>query len=171
VIGALTRGLLFLSSYVPVFLIFSILGWNSYGYWSLVPSVVGVLGVIGILVARQWVRTTAAIPITVDSVQRKDAEALAYLVTYVLPFLDLKLEELSKVASLIILFATLAVIYINADMLHVNPTLSLLGWHIFEVGTPAGRSHMVITRRRRVLKGEVLDTITLADAIQWEKSG
>ena len=169
-IGALTRSLLFLSSYVPVFFIFSVLGWKTYGFWALVPAGVGLVGALGIVVVRLWVRTTAPISFPVSAVQRKDAEALAYLVTYVLPFLNVKPDDPSSVASLVILFVTLAAVYINADMLHINPTLNLLGWHVFEVDTPGGTSHTVSTRRRRILRGDTLTVITLADGIQWAGS-
>ena len=169
-ISAFLRTLLFISSYFPVLVIFTILGWPDYGYLAVVPLAVGVVGVAGIVSVGRWVKSTSPLRMPIATVHRRDAEALAYLVTYVLPFLDLNLADPGKVASLAILFVTLAVIYVNADMLHINPTLNLLGWHVYEVETPEGRSHLVISRRKRILKGDELYTVTLADGIQWERS-
>jgi hypothetical protein len=170
-IGGGARGLMFLSSYLPEFLIFTLLTWGPYGYWALAPLVAGIAGIGGILIVLWWVGSTAPITVSVARVHRKDAEALAYLVTYVLPFLSLDLSEPTRAISFVILFSTLAIVYINADMLNINPTLNLLGWHVFELETPEGHSHSVITRRRRLLPGDRLSVITIADGIQWEGSG
>ena len=169
-IGGFAKGLLFLSSFLPAFLIFTLLNWAKYGPWALLPLLAGFVGILGLLAVLAWVRTTVPIPLLVKSVHRKDAEALAYLVTYVLPFLSVNFSDLTSLAGFFVLFVTLAIIYISADMLHVNPTLSLLGWHVYEVETSAGYSHTVITRRRRLLPADTLSVIPITDEIDWEES-
>jgi len=167
-ISTVNKALLFLSSYLPVFVIFTLLAWTSYGPWALLSLLAGVLGIIGVLAAFWWARSTEPEGVTVASVERKDTEALAYLVTYVLPFLDVDLSDSVKILGFVILFVTLATVYINADMLHINPTLNLLGWHVFEVQTPAGSPRTVLTHRRRLLKGDTLKTVRIADNISVE---
>jgi hypothetical protein len=161
------RTLLFLSSYLPVFLVFTILAWPVYGYPAIAPTVAGLAGVFGIALARWYAKTNQPQNLVVGTVARKDQEALAYLVTYVLPFLDLKLTEPGWIASMVILFIAVLAIFVNAGMIHINPTLSILGYHVFEVTTPQGTPHIVIVRRRHLARGEKLRVAQLAEDVEW----
>jgi hypothetical protein len=169
-ISGFAKLLLFLSSFLPEFVIFTILYWTKYGYWAVVPTIAGLAGLVGLISVLIWVRSTAPITIDIKSVHRRDEEVVAYLVLYVLPFLSLNLSDPASTISFVILFVTLATVYVTADMIHVNPTLNLLGWHVFEAETSAGSSHTVITRRHRLTPNGKLSVIAIADGIDWEGS-
>ena len=65
-------------------------------------------------------------PTTVEttSVQPKSGEVMSYVVTYLIPFLDFDLGKTEDMVALLILLVVLAVIYINSNMVTVNPVLS-----------------------------------------------
>jgi hypothetical protein len=86
--------------------------------------------------------------IEVVQVRRRDGEAMSYIVTYLLPFLAVPFGNFEQAVSMGIFFLVLAVLYVNSDMIHINPMLNLLGFHIYEIELKNGEIHSIITRRR-----------------------
>jgi hypothetical protein len=128
-----TRILLFLSSYAPLF---GILAFKAYpGSMELVYGLTGVAitsPIILLLYVTQWLPSIEEMPITATEVTPMDGEAVSYFVFYLFPFLDVSLDTLSKAAPMVILLAVMLVIYVNSNMMYVNPMLNLFGFHFFE---------------------------------------
>jgi hypothetical protein len=74
--------------------------------------------------------------IRVDSVTSRDGDAMSYIVTYLLPFLAVKLNDVIDVGSLGIVLLVIAVLYVNSNMIYTNPVLNIAGYHIFETTMP-----------------------------------
>jgi hypothetical protein len=106
-------------------------------------------------------------PETVASVNRRDGEAMSYIVSYLLPFIALPSGTLADGISLGIFLLVLGVLYINSDMLHINPMLNLGGWHIYEITISNGETRTLIARQR-VRKGAAIKTIRVTDDILLE---
>ena len=68
---------------------------------------------------------------------------------------------------MIFLFA-LCVVYINSNMVYLNPMLNLLGFRLYEVTLRDGGEHFLLTRRR-VVRGETLSAIKVGEDILMEK--
>ncbi len=117
----LCRSVLFLSGYSPLFIIFTIQYYAKYKLWALLPLMVGAIGVIGLIVFLRWVRSGAPRPLHVESVQRKDAEVIAYIFAYVFPFLNLNVEDTANAVSLVIFFLVLMILNVSSNMIHINP--------------------------------------------------
>ena len=101
--------------------------------------------------------------------QRRDGEAMSYIVTYIIPFLALPADDRDKGAALVVFFVTLAVIYVNSQMIHINPMLNLAGFHLYEVATEDGSDSYIISRRR-IRRGATVKVVSLTDDIYFEKS-
>lgn len=93
------------------------------------------------------------------SVNRKDADNLAYVVTYIFPFLDIK--EL----SLLFLFIVIAVIYISSNMIYTNPVLNLLGYRIYEVTDEDGKIVSLISKRHYIPTKDIILAASISDYI------
>ncbi len=79
--------------------------------------------------------------------ERNDKEVLAFLVTYLLPFLSGEKmgfggEWLTSVYVLLIIFLVIA----HAGAFHFNPVMGLLGYHFYAVKDTAGVSHLLISK-------------------------
>jgi len=166
-IGA--RILLFVSSYFPLLIIFTIQNLNSHFYWALGLASLGVLSLIGLALFIHFVNTSSPRIQEVTFVQRKDTEVMAYIVTYIFPFLGLNFGDLNNIISLGIFFLILGVIYVNSNMISINPTLNLLGYHLYEIETQGGTIHTIISRRRRISKGDKLSVVVIGDDIMMER--
>ncbi len=164
----ITRLLLFLSSYFPLSLIFFILFIAKHRWVSLSILLVGLISVGGMAAYLQQVNRIAPIQVKVVGIKRCDAEAISYIVSYVIPFLAAPFSRWEQGIALSIFFLVLGVLYINSNMIHINPMLNLIGYHIYETTLDDSSVYSLITRRR-IKRGEVLRVNTVAENIYLEK--
>jgi hypothetical protein len=160
--------LLFLSSYFPLTLIFAVqLYWKNKPGLALLSLGIGALGVIGIAIYLCAVKKLNPVSISIVSRTRRDAEAMSYIVTYLLPFIVLPSSNPGDSIGLGIFLIMLCVLYVNSGMIHINPTLNLAGWHIYDVTLDSGESCTLLTRCR-VRKGRQIAVVDINDGIYLE---
>jgi hypothetical protein len=106
--------------------------------------------------------------VTVAAFQKRDAEAMAYIVTYVIPFLAIPFSDWRQSTSFAIFFGVLGILYINSNMIYINPMLNLCGYHLYEVTRDDGSVHSLITRRR-IHHGVTVTAVRADDDILVEK--
>lgn len=98
--------------------------------------------------------------------ERNDKEMLAFLVTYLLPFLSTEKmgfagDWLTGAYILLIIFLVIA----HAGAFHFNPVMGLLGFHFYSVKNEDGVSHLLISRPELRRPGQELHTVKLAHNI------
>jgi hypothetical protein len=109
------------------------------------------------LVLVLWAKSDEKGPrLAVAHARPQDGEVLAYIATYLIPFLGLDLSKRDDVVVLCGFLLVLMVVYINSSMLFVNPLLSIAGYHSFDVEDPDGHSYTLIARRRDLEPGVAL---------------
>lgn len=166
--NALTRLLLFLSSYFPLSLIFFFVLFSEHRYVAGGILICGVVGLLWMLLYLRMVQHLSGIQVRVAGLQRRDAEAMAYIVTYIIPFLAIPFGGWKEGMALSIFFVVIGILYVNSNMIHVNPMLNLFGYHLYEVTLEDGDVHSLITRRR-IRHRETLTAVRLGDEILLEK--
>lgn len=60
-------------------------------------------------------------------------ETLNYILTYLIAFLSLKLNDPKDIISVLILLFIIGIIYVNSNLLYINPFLQLLNYSIYEL--------------------------------------
>ena len=128
---------------------------------------IGVIGLIGIIVYLGFAHRLNTMKVKVESVLRRDGEAMSYIVTYLLPFIALPSGNAASCISLGVFLAVLVVLYMNSDMMHINPMLNLIGYHIYEITLQDGETRALISRRR-ARKGREANVIHMSDDIFLE---
>jgi hypothetical protein len=164
-----TRLLLFLSSYFPLALIFFVLFIGSHRDAAIATLSLGVIGLFGMYLYLRMASRLAPIQVKVVALQRLDAEAMSYIVTYVIPFVAIPFGAWQQGVALVIFFVVLGILYVNSNMIHINPMLNLAGYHLFEVSLDDGSTRALITRRRRINRDAVLAVVKLGDDILLDK--
>ena len=148
----MTRFALFLSSYVPLFLMLALRFtelWLVVGCLAL--AIVGaVLGVWILYPSAERSRGT----ITVDTVSDAGDQATTYLVSYLLPFFAVEQPTIREVAAYAVFLLVVGLVYTRSDMRQVNPFLYLLGRRVTKVVTTEKREVYAVSRRR-VLRGDL----------------
>jgi hypothetical protein len=164
--------LLFFSSYLPMWPILVVLYWGRIGCLIAIPIAAIVVGAAGILGVRRWVRTTAPTKFTIKSADRRDSDSVAYIVTYIAPFLTIVAATPQEVLGVALLFVVTMLVYVSSDMIYVNPTLTLAGVRMFAIETEEGPKITLLTSSTELMKkGDPITAVGMTDAIYWEKPG
>jgi hypothetical protein len=166
--SVITRLLLFLSSYFPLSLIFFVVLVQEHRYVAIVILTVGAAGLLWMLQYLRKAQTISAIHLNIAAFHRRDTEAMAYIVTYIIPFLVIPLHGWKEGIALSIFFVVLGILYVNSNMIHINPMLNLLGYHLYEITTEDGGVHSLLSRRSIRHRGTIA-AVKLQDDIFLEK--
>ncbi len=163
-----TRFLLFVSSYFPMaFMFFWVLVFKH--RWAAI--IILSFAVFGLIVLKVWLKIAnelAPTSVEVTQIQRKDADTVSYIATYVLPFLTIPFSDLQQTLILTTFFFMVGILYMNSNMIHINPMLNLTGYHIYEMILSDGRTCSIISKNT-VKRGAELSVIAVGDDLYLEK--
>lgn len=84
--------------------------------------------------------------VNIKAAKNVDKEVLAFLITYALPLVS-RHEAIGPWAFWAFIGMVAAVLY-QAELVHVNPLLGMLGYRFFEVEGDDGRASLLVTRFR-----------------------
>lgn len=110
----------------------------------------GTLGVAGFADAIRLVRAgRRKAPKTVSFVGVRDSgdQVAAYLATYLLPLLAAPAPAAGDLVGYGIYAVVVAVITVRSDLIHINPTVYVLGWKIATVTRQDGREQYVVCKK------------------------
>lgn len=146
----LARTVLFVSSYAPLLVLFALLESFGSGYPTYICLGLAAASVVLLVVIWLTIKTTFGADFeTFDGARSRDADVMAYVVSYVVPFAAATDDAGSTRAALAVFAALIAVLYIRSSVFYVHPLLLLVGIHVYEAsngGTPV----IVLTRRRHL---------------------
>ncbi len=143
--------ILFISSYVPLFIIMGLKFWNvgpmvtdiyyvpyvdlpvgiSYLTGSIFVSCVIFTFLVYHIVQIHAGRATTQRPI--DTYQKRNELLTTYLLVYVFVFAGLDFTQLLDMTIFLVFFFILGVLQINSGHLHVNPMLGVRGYQVYEL--------------------------------------
>jgi hypothetical protein len=142
------RCMLFFSSYFPLMLIFSVLLRETQPSWA-----IGILafGIVSLLVTFIYMRSrwnnSGRSQTKITSVARRDENVLSYIATYLIPFVSFPLNGFDQVFALLIFVGVLLILYVNSNMIYINPMFNLVGLHLYEITIESDQMpHYLITR-------------------------
>jgi hypothetical protein len=143
------RCMLFFSSYFPLMFIFSILLWRSHLPWA-----IGVLtlGGISLLVTFLYIcgrkNKGGRSQVKVTGVAKRDEMVVGYISSYLIPFVTFPLTLPEQIVALLVFIGVLLILYINSNMIYINPMFNLAGYHLYEITIDTDRvSHYLIARQ------------------------
>jgi hypothetical protein len=162
------EGILFLSSFAPLFVVFGLLDSFGTGYPSIICYGIAAAATLFLAFALRTWRTMSPSRVTVARARHRDSDTIAYVATYIVPFATLGVETKRSQIALLLFVALVGVLYVRAHLFYVNPILSLLGYRLFEAETPSGRVLLLISRRTYLPVNTEVDARTLSDYIFFE---
>lgn len=153
---------LFLSSYSLLFAILAL-------RFERPPLVVGcaVLAVLG-LASAAWVLAAESAKgpasFEIDRIEDQGSQVIAYLASYLLPFVTLAEPSDRDVAGYVLFLLVMGLVYVQSDLLQINPILYLFHRRVVKVSTKASWQAYLITRRVP-LPGETILATTLSPGV------
>ena len=166
--NAFTRFVLFLSSYIPLWVIFAVVTWQDRREFAFGFLAVAALSFVGTVIYLRLVQGFAGIDMAVGVIRRKDSDTMSYIASYIIPFAATPFDKTEQTVALGIFLAVLCVVYINSSMIHINPLLSLMGYNLYEIEDADGNPYFLMSKRS-LRRGETVRGIDLANNIFLEK--
>jgi hypothetical protein len=164
------RMLLFFSSYFPLFLILGILFASK--NWILTVAII-CLGSLTLFELWRYLhdrrrRMQHSFSKILDY-SRRDSEAMSYIASYVVPFATFSLDVISQALALAVFVIVLMVLYVNSNMIYINPMLNLVGYHLYEIEIEhSSHSHYYLARKR-LARGEIIHYVRISDEVLLEQ--
>ena len=161
------------SAFAPLVALLALVRMSDLGWvaWTLLAACMASL-VLLVLVLRSLAeiqqRTLAG-----TSVRRADERVLAFTSSYVVPVVVAVFggPNLPTVVATAGLVVVLAIIYVRAGLYHLNPTLAIAGFRLYEVTAVNGTMTMLLTKRRHIAQGEVLACRYLGEDVAIQLGG
>lgn len=127
---------------------------------------------------RYIIQGSKSLPERVQNIENINWEHLTFLVTYVIPLLSFDLDfNLSEDRNGLMFFLVLIVIgliYVKTNMYYNNPTLAILGYHIYKSST-TNKKNIIIISREVLLEQDWIEHKLISDniyfAIKSKKNG
>ncbi len=166
----LTRWMLFVSSYFPLAVIIAILFFQEQRILALSFLFVGLAGLL-FLLGYFYIKAhrLSYERHKILSRHARGGEVMGYIASYIFPFVTFPLSGWQQIVSLLIFIGILGVVYVNSeDMLRINPTLNLLGYHLYEVTIEGGKDSYALITRRTIDQGETLHMTLIGHGIFLE---
>jgi hypothetical protein len=159
------RCMLFVSSYFPLTLIFSIFLIDKQRLWAIVILLVGVTGLVAMLLYFLLVaprRTPFHEKVT--QLERHDGDVMSYVASYLIPFVTFPLDGWQQIAAILVFLGVLLVVYVNSNMIYINPMLNLIGYHLYEVNIENNESSFYLITHHRVVRGATLRVVRIGES-------
>jgi len=115
---------------------------------------------------------TTDIPFEITKIQGINYEHLTFLATYVVPLISFDFESGRQMIVLAMLLIVMGIIYIKTDLFYANPSLALLGFHIYQGNgnfKTGDREEIILICRNRLVAGQKVSYIKLDDRIYYVK--
>ena len=140
---------LFLTAYYPLFLILfvqnsnlidkifkegiSSIKWMNFNDSLIYGLIIGLIFFILLKIFIKFQSKSNTYQFRVIKIKDVSHETLNYILTYLIAFLSLKLNDPKDIISILILLFIIGIIYVNSNLLYINPFLQLLNYSIYEL--------------------------------------
>ncbi len=140
---------LFLTAYYPLFLILfvqnsnlidkifkegiSSIKWMNFNDSLIYGLIIGLIFFILLKIFIKFQSKSNTSQFRVIKIKDVSHETLNYILTYLIAFLSLKLNDPKDIISILILLFIIGIIYVNSNLLYINPFLQLLNYSIYEL--------------------------------------
>ncbi|MES9971421.1 MAG: anti-phage protein KwaA [Candidatus Thiodiazotropha sp.] len=114
----------------------------------------------------------AEIPFKIKKIEGINYEHLTFLATYVVPLISFDFDSGRQMIVLAFLLVVMGVIYIKTDLFYANPSLALLGFHIYRADgnfKTGDREGIILICRGKLSEGDKATYIKLDDRIYYAK--
>lgn len=160
--GWLTKPVMFISSYAPLFLMLAIRFEGDVLRWTCLA--IGATGLVAFLIVQRLQKSGPSPEHLIVKAAAAGAGSSSYLAGYLLPFVTVASPSLQDIVAYSVFLFVAFVVHVRTDIIQVNPVLFLFGWRIYAVEDDAGfQGHLI--SRKRVLAGDTIKAYRMTDDI------
>lgn len=172
-ISKLVEHLLVISSISPVFLAIAVNRWlhGDIHFAAVLLIIFLSIVILSVILVEFFREKLEIISIDIKSVAVADREVAAFLISYILPLLDLDMFS-ENIASIIYMTVLLYIAMLTTSNYHFNPVLSFLGYHFYEIEVESydGKStkFILMTERTILDSNKVKKIVQVSDYMLME---
>lgn len=153
------KWLLFISSYLPLYILITILNIPqlislrfkfSIQIFSFLVVIV-ILTLISIIVLLFIIFKQPNRKTPIGKYEKLDDSLISYIMTYLVPLLSIDVNSFWNMSANLILFLMIGLIYTKNDLVYLNPLLSIVGFYVYKTN-----SNIFIITKIRLTSLEVL---------------
>jgi len=105
-----------------------------------------------------------SLPEKITQIENVNWEHLTFLTTYIIPFVTFNFNEERNGLIFFLLLIIIGLIYVKTNMFYTNPTLALLGYHIYKLST-SNRKNIIIISKGTLKENDWIESKLLSDNI------
>lgn len=154
--------LLFLSSYIPLFVVLSLLH-HTNKIFVIAMVIIIAATLVTLLLLFKASEMEGNYPNNIIKFENINNVGLEYIITYIFPFLSMNFSDPGVLLALLIMFLVIGYIYINSDLIYMNPMLNLFGYNIYKCHTELG--NIIIISKRNIEEIKENKIIQLSDNV------
>lgn len=112
------------------------------------------------------------IPFEITKISGIHYEHLTFLATYVVPLISFDFDSLRQMIVLGLLLIVMGIIYIKTDLFYANPSLALLGYHIYQADgnfKHGNKENIILIARVALSMSDKVEYIQLDERIYYVK--
>lgn len=113
-------------------------------------AIAAIVGLISPLVLVRSRRRSGGDPFRIADVEDRGPEVSGYMATYLLPFVTVATPNAYDLAGYGLFVALMAIIYLQSEMVQINPTFYLIRWRVYAFSSENDRRFYVITKSRPI---------------------
>lgn len=164
------RLIMLAAAYAPLLVLLAVLNsfqtsWLRWVFAGVAAASV-LLAVLFLLVA---VPKRASAPELLTSVKPRDAEALKFFASYVVPFFVTTTAPPEARAGLVVYLVLIGLFYLQADLYYANPLMALLGYRVFDASRPDGGVLILLSRAWHIAPNTVRRVTSLGGYIYLDR--
>ncbi len=105
----------------------------------------------------------------ITGVEKRDENVVSYIASYLIPFVTFPLATPEQVLAILIFMGVLLVLYVNSNMIYINPMFNLLGWHLYEITIESDEMSHYLLARQAIKPQRTLYFIEISNNFYLEK--
>lgn len=105
-----------------------------------------------------------SLPERISKIENVNWEHLTFLTTYIIPFVTFNFNDDRNDLIFFLLLLIIGLIYVKTNMFYTNPTLALLGYHIYKISTN-NRENIIIISKEILNENDWIESKLLSDNI------
>ena len=121
-----------------------------------------------------WNHTSKELTVEVVKVEEQNYDTLTFIASFMIPLVSFQLHQLSHWIVLAVLVIVVGVIFCNSKGYYTNPTLALLGFHLYnlsimtqQVGKGEQKRSIVMISRERLETGSRFRYVKITDEVGY----
>lgn len=164
------RFVLIISAYAPLMVVLAVRFWSASMVASMLLVVAAVASVLILAIYIRQLHRMQSKEIALMSSGPAASELLGHISAYLFPFLEVDFGDVASLASLGLVYAVLIFIQVKTNLIHINPSLYLLGYHVLQAQDESGRQYALISRRDYISAGSTVKVVRAGNHVILERA-